>query len=164
MSGRCAKAKDYVVLLRRELAESGIGELEISDLAALFKLKIAEIVGFEWSVPRSGWPSTAKAEYSSNQPDDRMPLGFRALAARADVIVTPHRLELRAEPAEPIYQCFHLSRSPAACSIHSERRQAHIKLRQVRADWRGRLPPCYENGKPESGPGYIAVANSPSSS
>src|SRR5208282_4328342 len=49
----------------RELAESGIGELEISDLAALFKLKIAEIVGFEWSVPRSGWPSTAKAEYSS---------------------------------------------------------------------------------------------------
>ena len=41
---------------------------------------------------------------------------------------------------------------------------AHIKLRQVRADWRGRLPPRYVKGEPESGPGYIAVANSPSSS
>ncbi len=45
-----SRKKDRIVLLRRELAESGIGELEISDLAALFKLKIAEIVGFEWSV------------------------------------------------------------------------------------------------------------------
>ncbi len=32
----------------RELAESSIDELEISDLAALFKLKVTEIVGFKW--------------------------------------------------------------------------------------------------------------------
>jgi hypothetical protein len=77
--------------------------------------------------------------FRRDQPDDRMPHVFRALAARANVIVTPRRLGLRAEPAKPICQCFHLSRSPARCSIRSERPPiAHINLRWVRADWRGR--------------------------
>jgi hypothetical protein len=64
--------------------------------------------------------------FQRDQPDDRMPHVFRALAARANGIVTPRRLELRAEPAKPICQCFRLSPSPAPCSIRSGRRQSRL--------------------------------------
>lgn len=84
---------------------------------------------------------------------------------RADVIVTPDRREFGAQAGR-----VHL---PGLSPFSKPRPvqhpfgllpPAHIKLRQVRADWRGRLPPRYVKGEPESGPGYIAVANSPSSS
>ena len=49
-----SRKKDRIVLLFRKLAEGGIGELKVSDLTALLKLEITEIVGFERAVDLLG--------------------------------------------------------------------------------------------------------------
>src|SRR5260370_12858274 len=38
---------------------------------------------------------------------------------------------------------------------------AHVNLREVRADWRGRRPPPYWEGEPRSRHGYIVRASNP---
>src|ERR1700684_1916735 len=59
--------------------------------------------------------------FEGERTEYRVPYVFDGLVMTSNIIVPPHCLELRAEPAEFIDQRFHLLRRPRTCRVHPER-------------------------------------------